>query len=90
MEDRVCGYSVGFQVKDAAWIDEGGERPVMLVRELVSLNDEPVEVLVPRPIAGVGSDGEYHVGVLVNPGVVRRAMWLTDRREMQRMGVRNL
>lgn len=81
--------SVGFEIVGDLIGQEDG-RPVRFVREVVFLNAKPVEVMVPRPLAGVGSDGSYHVGLLVNPEVVRRAMWLTDRLELQRMGVPHL
>lgn len=86
MGDRVCGVSAGFRVIESDLIDMGGERPVRLIRQVVRLNDEPVEVLVPEDVAGVGADGEYRTGAVVNPDVVRRAMRLTDLAELGRMG----
>lgn len=78
---------VGCEATRATVIDAHGDRPVKLITEMVRLDDELFEVVKPVPIAGVGKDGKYHPGPLVNPAVIRRAMMLTNNAELRRMGV---
>jgi hypothetical protein len=81
-------HPTGFWVDE--WLDMHGDRPTRLVTRVTVINDEPVETVVHEPIAGVGDDGRYHVGRLVNPRVTVRAMVLTDAAELRRMGVETL
>lgn len=76
-------------VKATVW-DTHGDRPVVYVAETVTVNGDTVEMHVPRPVAGVGRDGRYHCGPLIDPAVVRRAMMLTENAELRRMGVKEL
>ena len=85
------GYrSLGFRIDGARWVDTHGDRPMMLVTKVVMINDDPVEMEVPEPIAGVGDDGRYHVGRVVSPRMVARAMMLTEAAEMRRCGVKSM
>ncbi len=67
------------------WVDRTGARPIGEVVRTMLLNGEPVQTVVPVPVAGPGRDGRFHTGRVVDSRVVARAVELTDAAEVRRV-----
>ncbi len=70
------------------WIDMRADpRPMAYFEVPIVVNGEAMEVEVGHPVAGVGVDGCYHTGLVLDTAVVDRAVRLTLARELRMAGV---
>jgi len=75
------------------WVDEvtdirtPDDRPAVRITRVRPLPPLPLPPS-PAPVAGVGRDGRYHPGRVVDPRVVTRAVELVEAATLRRWGAR--